>query len=263
MVAKPPIDTSHQSPNRNGYAGTRRVEAIVWHVTAGGFGGSLSWLCSPAAGASANYLIDKDGTRYELVPPDQDAWANGQVDHPDTTNPAIARWLREGVNFNQRTISIETVRETSANNQPGGFTTAQRDSLIALTAWLCERFGVTPDRTHILRHAQVDSINRPYCPGLAESELQAWVGRIAALVKGGGPTVQDSIATGIGAQPEGIDTHIDARGHTIMTIDFGGEATEVKGFVIPDAGVTIGNAQGETWHRSVQQNTFGTWVKEG
>jgi hypothetical protein len=206
-VPKPTINSSHQSPNRNGYGGVRRVEAIVFHVTAGGFSGSIGWLTNPAAGASSNYLIDKDGATYELVPPDQDAWANGQVDHPDTSNPAIARWLREGVNFNQRTVSIETVRETSANNQPGGFTPAQRDSLIALTAWLCERFGVTPDRTHILRHAQIDSINRPYCPGLAESELQAWVGRIAALVKGGTVDQSQQIAGAVTpAHPDGYMT---------------------------------------------------------
>jgi len=263
MAKEPTINTSHQSPNRNGYGGTRRVEAIVWHVTAGGFGGSLSWLCSTASGASSNYMIDKDGGTYELVPPDQDAWANGAVNKPDLGNPVIARWSKDGVNFNQRTISIENVRETSANNQPGGFTAAQRDSLIALTAWLCQRFNVTPDRIHILRHGQIDSVNRPYCPGLAESEMQSWVGQIAALVKGGGQSVQDSIATGIGAQPESIDASIDARGHAIVTLDFGGNATAIKGFTVVDCGVSVANAAGEIYDRSIKNTVFEPWVKRG
>jgi hypothetical protein len=91
-LQKPPVDTSHPSPNRNGYGGTRRVDAVVWHVTAGGFPGSLGWLTNPASSASANYLLDKDGSLYELVPPDQDAWGNGAVSKPDTSNPLIPKW---------------------------------------------------------------------------------------------------------------------------------------------------------------------------
>lgn len=186
-VAKPAIVRSHPSPNRGGYAGTRRVDAICWHVTAGGFAGSLGWLTNPSSGASANYLLDKDGAIYELVPPDQDAWANGAVAKPDLANPLIAKWLAEKVNFNQRTVSIEVTREESANERPGGFTEGQHRALVNLTAWLCSRFALTPDRTHIIRHAQIDSVNRPHCPGLAESEMTAWIGEIAALVNGATP----------------------------------------------------------------------------
>lgn len=187
VLQPPPMDKSHQSPNRNGYGGKRRVDAIVWHVTAGSFGSSLGWLTNPASSASANYLLDKDGSIYELVPPDQDAWANGAVNKPDTSNPLIRKWQAEGVNFNQRTVSIETAQEHSANEQPGGFTEAQHRSLVRLTAWLCQTYHLTPDRTHVFGHRSIDSVNRQHCPGLSEEEWDAWVGEIAELVGGTTP----------------------------------------------------------------------------
>lgn len=192
VLQPPPMDKSHQSPNKNGYAGKRRVDAVVWHVTAGSFSSSLGWLTNPASSASANYLLDKDGSIYDLVPPDQDAWANGAVNKPDTSNPLIPKWQAEGVNFNQRTVSIETARESSANEQPGGFTEAQHKTLVRLTAWLCQTYHLTPDRTHIFGHRTIDSVNRPHCPGLAESEWDAWVGEIAALVGGTTPPAPPS-----------------------------------------------------------------------
>lgn len=249
-VSKPPLNTSHPSPNRNGYGGARRVEALCWHVTAGAAGPSISWLCSPASSASSNYVIDKDGTIYELVPPDQDAWANGAVNQPDLGNAQIARWTREGANFNQRTISIENVRETSANNQPGGFTAAQRESLIALSAWLCERFGVPADRGHILRHAQIDSVNRPYCPGLAESEIVDWVGRIAARSKGGTMPSDPSESIGGALTPAHPEGYLSAgQPDTFLWPD--GEG------VITDRTVVYYNSDKRTYYRREWHNQTG------
>lgn len=208
-ATKPPLNLSHPSPNRNGYSGTRRPDAIIWHVTAGGEAGSLSWLTNPDSLASANYVIGLDGTIYELVPPTEDAWANGAVNEPDTTNPLIPKWQAEGVDFNQRTVSIETVRVTSANEQPGGFTPAQYQSLVALTAWLCQEFRLTPDRTHIFGHRTIDSVNRPHCPGLAESEWYALVTAVAALVNGATPP-PPTVPTVPTPRPVGWLTSFDA-----------------------------------------------------
>ena len=266
MTVTKPTVTAHPSPNC-GYGGAAyKPEAIVWHITAGSGASAVSWLTSPASNASANYVILESGETVELVNPEDGAngaaWANGNYNQPDLTNPLIAGWVKAGINGNLRVISIEHAGQSSGN-KGGSLTAAQVAATIALNAWLCQRFGIAPDQDHILGHYQFDNVTRHNCPGFSAAEWSSWVGQIAALVKGGGQSVQDSIATGVGAQPEGIDVTIDARGHTILTVDFGGEATEVKGFVIPDAGVTIGNAQGETWHRSVQQSTFQAWAKEG
>src|SRR5262245_9897646 len=194
-VPAPTIDTTHPSPNKNYHNAYRhRAEALVWHVTVGGFAGSLSWLTSPASNASANYLINTNGAIYELVPPTESAWANGAVNQPDLSNPLIATWVRTpGLNINQRTVSIEVVRTQSAMNKPGGFTAAQHAALVTLSAWLCDTQAIVPDRVHIIRHAQIDSVNRQYCPGLAESEMQDWIGEIARLV-GAAPPAQESVA---------------------------------------------------------------------
>lgn len=186
MPPKPPMDTSHPSPNRgykNGH--TRRVDGICWHITEGT--NSLGWLTNPASQASANYLIARDGTIYELVPPTVDAWANGKVDFPDTGNPLIAHWLTEkvngvAVNFNQRTVSIEHEGFTS-KGKGGSLTAKQVDATVALTAWLCGEFDVDADQVHILGHYEIDSVDRKDCPGFSAAEWNGWVGRVAALVK--------------------------------------------------------------------------------
>jgi len=181
MPPKPPM-TSRPSPNKNGYATPRKPEAIVWHVTVGGAAGSLSWLTNPDSNASANYLIDRAGKIYELVPPGESAWANGAVKSPDLGNPVVAAWIKAGINPNTRTVSIECERLASANEQPGSFTEPQRKALVGLSAWLCATLGIKPDRNHIIGHRSIDSVTRLHCPGIAESEWDAWVGEIAALV---------------------------------------------------------------------------------
>jgi N-acetyl-anhydromuramyl-L-alanine amidase AmpD len=188
MVERPTIVEKPRSKNCGGYAGQRRVEAVVWHITQGTSPGSRGWLCNPASQASANYLIERDGTIYELVPPEEAAWANGQVNSPNTANPLIAGWLREGVNFNQRTVSIEHEGMTS-NNHGGSLTPAQVRSTVHLTAWLCARFGLPPDQAHILGHYEIDDVNRHYCPGFSAAEWTAWVDQVAALLATGTTTI--------------------------------------------------------------------------
>lgn len=180
-VVKPPMSTM-PSPNKGGYATPHKPEAICWHVTVGGAAGSLSWLTNPASNASSNYLVDRTGKIYELVPPTESAWANGQLNKPDMANPVIKGWVDGKLNPNTRTISIECERITSANEQPGGFTAPQHDSLVALSAWLCATLGIAPDRTHVIGHYQIDSVSRQHCPGLAPAEWAAWIAEIAALV---------------------------------------------------------------------------------
>ncbi|HEX5501124.1 MAG TPA: peptidoglycan recognition family protein [Thermomicrobiales bacterium] len=178
-LAQPAI-VSNPSPNRgynNGF--THRPEAICWHITEGT--NSLGWLRSPQSGASANYLIDRDGTIHELVPPTESAWANGRVQQPNTRNPLIAGWRQEGCNFNQRTVSIEH-EGFSSHDKGGSLTAAQVASTVALTAWLCARFNIAPDETHIVRHADIDSVDRPNCPGFSPDERSAWIGQVARLV---------------------------------------------------------------------------------
>ncbi|WP_050698600.1 N-acetylmuramoyl-L-alanine amidase [Anaeromassilibacillus senegalensis] len=55
-----------------------KPDIIVNHITAGSTAaGALATLCSPAREASAHFVVDKDGTVYQLVALDRAAWSNG------------------------------------------------------------------------------------------------------------------------------------------------------------------------------------------
>jgi hypothetical protein len=257
-VAKPPMNTTYRSPNRGGYSSPHRPEAIVWHVTVGGAAGSLSWLCSPASNASSNYLIDRAGTIYELVPPTESAWANGAVNKPDMGNPVIAGWINAPVNPNARSISVEHERTQSANNKPGGFTEAQHRATVNLGAWLCQEFGIPATRTNIIRHAQLDSVNRQYCPGLAEDEMIAWIGEIAALV---GSTAPPSNQTVPVPAPGTAASTLLPTGQSISVINWDGQAATIDGTAYVDVGLTCTNSKGEQYSRSLKNGTMGPWTR--
>jgi hypothetical protein len=69
----PPIKQQH-SPNQSSRNG-RPVIGVVMHDTEGGYAGSVSWLCNPAADASAHIVMREDGNEVtQLVPFLQKAW---------------------------------------------------------------------------------------------------------------------------------------------------------------------------------------------
>lgn len=185
MLTKPPV-ISNPSPN-HGYPGDYRPEAICWHITAGSGASALSWLTNPASDASANYVVTEDGKIHELVNPEAGqqgaAWANGQVSKPNMANPLVASWINAGINPNRRTVSIEHAGQSSMG-KGGSLTAGQIAATVKLTAWLCRRFGIAPDRQHVIPHAFIDSVNRANCPGFAEREWTTWVDAIAELVRG-------------------------------------------------------------------------------
>lgn len=254
VVQAPPILTSPRSPNygyHNGFS--HDPQAVVWHITQGS--ASLGWLCNPASGASSNYLIDRDGTIHELVPPNQSAWANGAVNDPDLTNPVIAGWEREGCNYNQRTISIEN-EGFSTYWEPGALTTVQTEALIALTAWLCDSLGIPPTRTCVLRHQQIDNRDRYNCPGFSEDEeMLPWIGRVADQCGGGGGGEVREPAAGTAMGYIGKD------GNCLYVWNAGGEAVEVLGADAQDVGLTVKNKHGETYSVSLQKNVQQPWVR--
>lgn len=241
---KPPM-TSKPSPNRGGYQHAHDPRCLVWHITQGT--NSLGWLTNPTSGASSNYLIARTGAIYELVPPEVSAWANGRVVNPDLSNPVIAGAIREGRNLNTVSISIEHEGFTS-QGRGGSLTAAQVDASVALSAWLCATKGIAPDRQHILGHFQVDSVDRPNCPGFSGAEWAAWVGRVAALVNP--PASEGSVRT-----------YLNEAGNAIIEINYGGQAVEVIGANLQDVGISVRNAAGEEFDRSVQANVFMPWSK--
>lgn len=86
-----------RSPNFNGRDGAQ-VDMLVLHYTGMETGlAALERLCDPEAEVSAHYLIEEDGTVYQLVDEAGRAWHAG-----------VASWRGES-NINSRSVGIELV----------------------------------------------------------------------------------------------------------------------------------------------------------
>lgn len=257
MVPEPPIDRSVRSPNKGYHNGfTHEPELLVWHITEGT--NSLGWLCNPASGASANYLIARNGHIYELVSPLESAWCNGDVKDPDLANPVIAAIDAEGCNYNQRTISIEC-EGFSTHWAAGALVTPQQvDALVALSAWLCDTLLIRPDRVHIIRHQQINNVDRHDCPGFSEQqEMLPWIGRVAAIVGG---AEEDAVKE---PGPGRAETYINAAGETVTAINWGGVATRVKGTAYINVGTTVVGDDGHDYSRSLFNGVMQAWADLG
>ncbi|MDD2621065.1 MAG: N-acetylmuramoyl-L-alanine amidase, partial [Syntrophomonadaceae bacterium] len=139
------------SPGRKG----RKIIAIVNHITAGLMPGTLSWLRNPAAKASSHYLITKKGEIYQLVKDEDSAWHAGIVKQPDWS-------LYDGTNPNHYTLGIE--HEALAGE---GLTDEQYEASLSLHRELIKKWGIWPDRDHIIGHYRIDSVDRKNDPGTA------------------------------------------------------------------------------------------------
>ncbi len=71
------------------------IEGIVDHYTAGGFRGSVAWLCDPRAQASAHFVVSKAGDVVQLASLNDRTWHAGE-----------STFLGRG-NVNGRTWGIE------------------------------------------------------------------------------------------------------------------------------------------------------------
>lgn len=143
------------------------------HITDGSFGGAVTWLCNPAAQASAHFVVAQDGRVVQLVPIEDTAWCNGTSDlasnsayYGHSTLPTV---VARKVNANKYTISIE--HEGAYLTTHGVLTVKQLATTIDLIAFIRAEVKriynvVIPlDRAHIVGHYQITPINKPNCPG--------------------------------------------------------------------------------------------------
>lgn len=148
-----------KSPNYAAGRNSKKVIAIVNHQTAGRGAGALSWLCNPKSQSSAHYLVMRDGTVYQLVKDSDTAYHAGIVNKPT--------WkLYNGTNPNRYTIGIEHECYPEVGGD-GDLTEVQYQATLELHRLLIKAHGIPVDRDHIIGHYQIDSVNRPGCPGSA------------------------------------------------------------------------------------------------
>lgn len=142
-------------------------DTVVIHVTEGFAASVISWFNDPAAEVSAHYMVEKDGTIVAFVHEEDEAWAQGRVDHPTA---AVVR-ERPTVNPNAYCIAIE--HEGDGTHE---LTDAQRASSITLIREICARWNIPVDRRHIIGHHEIYSPKT--CPGAID--VDRLVGEAAA-----------------------------------------------------------------------------------
>ncbi|OLB64598.1 MAG: hypothetical protein AUI10_10400 [Actinobacteria bacterium 13_2_20CM_2_72_6] len=109
------------------------INTIVIHDTEGSLQSTINAFQDPLFYVSAHYVIDTDGTIYQMVRTKDVAWHAGNW------------WV------NTHAIGIEHVGFAAAGNYPP----AQYDASAKLVRWLAHRYGVPLDRQHVIGHDNV------------------------------------------------------------------------------------------------------------
>lgn len=151
----------YASPNWSS-RGLNPIEGIVVHVTGPGTcPGMRSWFANPQSNASAQFGVCKDGSIEQYVEVGDGAWQAGIVNRPDLSNAMIASFVAFGINPNSRTVGIELLLAPGENLNDWP---AMRESFYALMTWLKTEIHLPLDRTHVVGHYQIDSVNRSVDP---------------------------------------------------------------------------------------------------
>ena len=153
-VAKPNIDVQLLTVNPYSRPGTRseKIENIVIHYTANPgttaeqnrnyFEGLKD---SKKTRASSHFIVGLKGEVVQCVPTWEIAYASNER--------------------NADTVSIETCHKT----KDGTYTRETYNSMVQLTAWLCEKFGLTEE--DVIRHYD---ITEKICPKYFVENEDAW-----------------------------------------------------------------------------------------
>lgn len=129
------------SVNFRHVSGTRTISRVVIHITeAATTRSTINWFQNPDqrtrdgthVNVSAHYVIGRDGEVVQMVHDNDVAW------HAHTAN--------------SDSIGIEHVAIAGRLNP----TQAEYCASAALVAWLCDTYGISVDRTHILGHSEAD-----------------------------------------------------------------------------------------------------------
>lgn len=140
--------TNFDSPNQSARNAT--INAIVLHNTAGAFDGAVSWLCNPAAQASAHLVIGRKGQTACLVDFPKRAWHAGSSE------------------WNACSIGIELEAYEGAE----GLMPAQEAKLVVWLRWMMQRYNIKAERIKL--HRQVCETD---CPGFiweTDAEFLTW-----------------------------------------------------------------------------------------
>lgn len=119
-------------PNNYATGRTAAIDKVVVHVTQGSYAGSISWFQDPVSEVSAHYVVrSSDGQITQMVRDADTAY------HARSANASALGIEHEGF-----------------IDDPSWFTDSMYRSSAALTAYLCDRYGIPKDRAHIIGHSE-------------------------------------------------------------------------------------------------------------
>ena len=154
------------SPNVNDRPSGTIVDMVILHYTGMKTGAAaLDRLCDPDARVSAHYLVEEDGTIWQMVEDDRRAWHAG-----------VSYWSGAR-DINDRSIGVEIV---NPGHEFGyrAFPDAQMSAVEELLAQTLERHRVSP--TRVVGHSDI-APTRKQDPGelfdwkrLADKGLSVW-----------------------------------------------------------------------------------------
>lgn len=156
------VDVLENTFDRAGY----KPKFIVLHGTAGGTDAvAIANYMKSTVGSnnpvSTHFVIGRDGTIAQCVPISLAAFGNGIIEQ------GHASYILDNVNPNLYTISIEHAKPSTDNSDV--LTSAQATSSFQLLECLCDTYGIPKQSGDanggIIRHADIEPINRARCPG--------------------------------------------------------------------------------------------------
>ncbi len=123
---------------------TFAINYVVIHIMEGTYNGTISWFQNPSAGVSAHYCMrSTDGAVTQMVREKDRAFHAG-----------VTLYNNEGVGIEHEGFSSDPAT---------WYTDTQYRASATLTRYLCSKYGITRDRTHILGHKETGRATS--CPG--------------------------------------------------------------------------------------------------
>jgi len=160
-------------PSPNFDISDRPIKSVVLHGTAGSAGSAIAWLRNPqpdnpGARVSANYVITRAGVVYELVDwrAGKRAWANGIVENWDRSLKWLNWAVKNKINPNDVTVSIEHEASAQQMENRASMTDAQFNASINLTADILRAAGLKASHETIIGHNQISGTRKYNCPGV-------------------------------------------------------------------------------------------------
>jgi N-acetyl-anhydromuramyl-L-alanine amidase AmpD len=124
--------------------GAGQINYVVIHTTQGSYAGTISWFKNSASNVSAHYVVrSSDGQITQMVDDSDIAWHDAC--------------------FNSETIGIE--HEGFVDDPDAWYTEAMYTKSAALTAWLCDQYGIPKDHAHIMGHGEAPDCSDHTDPG--------------------------------------------------------------------------------------------------